>query len=392
MLRGEHYQRSWAGCCRNGRKFYLKGCAEMKKAFILVVSLLTTIAIVLTLTSPVFAQQPPLPDPPPRGAIEGPPPVRDTTSYAGGILFVKDSEQDWTEPQNQNLGEIHCNDNDLTYTREVQTKTGLSLQGPVSNEQTGGIVDAIKALREPSKVSLTYVMDGRAGFKREWTLTGIKYHLTRYRILAIRQAVPAQNELIGYFDVSRPVSLEVNMVETPHPTPAVPGMTVPKTPPGVKQKYVFTRVPGGADIKPDIPARSFFDIFIDMFQPPEKPVGAIFDFGKVDVFSGGSLAAAGYLGLGETLTFRLPPGSYEVRASIRVLGVPLNFNAGSASAGVPIILNVTLEGVEVIWYIMEILGAACALAIVLVGIRVIRGAVSGGKGQKKYRRVLLQQG
>ncbi|MBI4334194.1 MAG: hypothetical protein HY673_23265 [Chloroflexi bacterium] len=352
----------------------------MKNIPTLIGSLLAAIALIMVIVLPVIAQQPALPDPPPRGTIEGPPPPRDTTSHAGGILFVKDSEQDWTEPQNQYLGEIHCNDNDLTYTRTVKNKTGLSIMGPISGEQTTGITDAIQSLRDPAQVVLTYVMDGRAGFKREWTLTGIKFHLTRYRILAVRQAVPAQNELIGYFDVSRPVSLEVTMTETPHPTPAVPGMTVPKAPPGVKQSYTFTMVPGGADIKPEIPARSFFDIFLDMFQPPEKPIGSIFDYGRVTVHSGGGLAGAGFVGLGETLTLRLPPGSYEVKASISVLGIPLNVDAGSASASVPIILSVTLAGVEVIWYIMVILAGVCGLAIVLVGIRVLTGAVFRGKG------------
>src|SRR3990172_7953 len=140
----------------------------MRRSALLVIPLVAMIAILLMLASPVLAQEPPLPNPPPRGTIEGPPPVRDTTSYAGPILFVKDSEKDWTEPQNQFLGEIHCNNNALTYTRTVKTKTGLSVQGPISGEQTTGITDAMKALRDPSEVTLTYVMNGKAGFKREW--------------------------------------------------------------------------------------------------------------------------------------------------------------------------------------------------------------------------------
>jgi hypothetical protein len=328
----------------------------MKRPVKLVISLLLVIVVFLINASPVLAAEPTLPDPPPRGTIEDPPPPQDTTSYKGGILFVKDSEKEWTDPQNQIIGEIHCNDNDIIYTRTVKTKTGLSIQGPISDTQTAGIIDAMKALREPSKVDLTYTMDGKAGVKREWTLKGIKYKLTRYRILAIRQTVPAENELIGYYDVNRPESLEVPMTESPHPAPGVPGVSVMPAPTGVKQGYQFIKVPGGADIKPDLPSRSFFDVFLDFFQPPEKPLGALFDYGQVTVLSGGSLAGSGYIGMGETISFRLPPGSYQVKALVRLLGISFNVDAGSASAATPILLLVTLQSVATIWYIFEARG------------------------------------
>jgi hypothetical protein len=296
---------------------------------------------------------------------------------------VKDSEKEWTDPQNQIIGEIHCNDNDIIYTRTVKTKTGLSIQGPISDTQTAGIIDAMKALREPSKVDLTYTMDGKAGVKREWTLKGIKYKLTRYRILAIRQTVPAENELIGYYDVNRPESLEVPMTESPHPAPGVPGVSVMPAPTGVKQGYQFIKVPGGADIKPDLPSRSFFDVFLDFFQPPEKPLGALFDYGQVTVLSGGSLAGSGYIGMGETISFRLPPGSYQVKALVRLLGISFNVDAGSASAATPILLLVTLQSVATIWYIFEVVAGLVALGIVLgvvlIAVRLIRGGIARGK-------------
>lgn len=350
----------------------------MKRTVKLLISLVIIIATFLMPALVVLAAEPPLPDPPPRGTIEGPPSVRDTTSYKGGILFVKDSEQDWSEPQNQKIGEIHCNDNDVVYTRTVKTKTGLSVQGPISDAQADGIVDGMKALREPSQVDLSYTMDGKAGAKREWTLTAINYKLTRYRILAIRQAVPAQNELIGYYDVSKPVSLEVAMAESPHPT-GVPGVSVPATPPGVKQKYQFIHVPGGADIKPGLPGQSFFDVFIEVLQPPEKSMGALFNFGQVNVFSGNSLAGSGFVGMDETIAFRLPPGSYQVKASVQVLGVRFNVDAGNASAETPILLLVTLKSVTSIWYLFEVAAGIVALGVVVTVIRVIRRVISRGK-------------
>ncbi len=365
----------------------------MKRISMVVFSMLSALAILLSLAAPVLAQAPPLPDPPPRGTIEGPPPSTKTSSYAGGILFVNDSEKDWTEPDSQFLGEIKCSDDKLNYIRTVDTKTGLSLQGPVGNEQSTGITDAIKALRQPTKVKLTYVMQGAAGFTRSWSLTGVTYHLTRYRILAVRQVSPAQNELIGYFDVSVPSKLEVKMDEKPCPVPAVPDVTIPSVTPGVKGTYEYLPVPGSQVVPPSIPGPSLFDKLRDWFAPPPEGLGSIFSFGEVKTYSGSELFGAAFIGIGETMVFRLPPGSYSVRASLKVVGIPFTIDAGSASASVPIILSVSLVGVEVIWYSMLIVAAAIALAIALWLLRLILGAIfGGGKKRKKEEDENKKQG
>ena len=113
---------------------------------------------------------------------------------------------------------------------------GLSLSGPITDEQTDGILEAIRALRPPKKALLLqegFTYQSRKGWKRVWMATGVVYTHIHYRILLVRQAVPAQNELIGYISVEIPRKFVVRMDEQPHPVAESPKEEVfsyPKSP------------------------------------------------------------------------------------------------------------------------------------------------------------------
>ena len=81
-------------------------------------------------------------------------------------------------------------------------------------------------------------------------------------------------------------------------------------------------------------------------------------------YEGTSIAAAGLIRPGETLTFMLPPGSYEAKTALQLFGIPFQISAGTIAAEVPIKLMVTLKVIEVVWYVLLFLGVVCAVLIV----------------------------
>lgn len=364
----------------------------MKRITALALSLVIIAVTLAALALPALAQQPDLPEPPARGTTEGPPPVKDTRSFTGGILFVTTTVNQWRESvaPPQKIGSIWCNNSKLPYNRTVKNLTGLSVSGPLSGDQTAGIQEGMRELRPPKEETLTYTMEGLAGTKRDWTLTAIVFEHTRYRILWIRQNVPAENELIGFYDVHKPLRLEVKLDESPHPQ-GPPGVSAPPLTPGIGQNYgPLIRDPQATDLKIDVPSQSpgFFDGLLDAldkwFHPPQKPIPPIFDYGKVTVYSGGTIAGAGFVGIGESVTFRLPPGSYRVTASFRVIGIPFSLEVASPSASVPIILIVMLQGVEIIWYVLLLCTALAGIvALSFIG-RLLFGVLgAGGKRRRK---------
>jgi hypothetical protein len=215
-------------------------------------------------------------------------------------------------------------------------------------------------------------MDGKAGFKREWTLAGITYEHVRYRIMAVRQAVPAQNELIGYFDVHTPKKLEVQLKENPHPAGAAPGIAIPPKPAKLIQGYKFQRVPGAPPIdallpdwrkKVDVQPQWWERVFSSL-SPPENGHPIFLNLEGVMVHSLGGLVAASHVRFGETATFKLPPGSYEAKARVGVLGVPITMSVGNAAAADPILMLVTIQAMEIIWYSELAVAGVCGLIVV----------------------------
>jgi hypothetical protein len=198
------------------------------------------------------------------------------------------------------------------------------MTGPVTNSEMEGILAAIRDLRPPSKVTLEYEMQGKDDERRKWTQRGTVYEITQYKIYIVRQAVPAQNELVGILIVEKPVSLEVKMDSEDCPDPK-PVVDVPQT--------------GGGFL--EAIGNFFHWLCVDL--PSDF---GLYVFGTVKVYSGGGIAGVMHLRSGESKTIRLPPGSYTSKAVVRIFGISTEFDVGKVSAEVPIILTVTLTTIE----------------------------------------------
>ncbi len=304
----------------------------------LVVSLISLI-LLSTFSVPVFGLISDLPDPPARpntvGAVSG---VGNT--YGGGILVIADPQPNVIADRNKELGRIEQTNEKKTANVKEKSDWGLSMTGPVSNSEMEGILAAIRDLRPDREITLKYEMQGKDDERRKWTQTGTVYEIVNYKIYIVRQAVPAQNELVGILVVEKPVSLQVKMDSEDCPDPK-PVVEVPQT-------------DGG-----------FFEAISDFFHwlcvdlPSDL---GIYVFGTVKVYSGSGIAGVMHLRSGESKTIRLPPGSYTAKAVVRIFGISFESDVGEVSADVPILLTVTLTTIEY---------GAIILVIVLIIIVVI---------------------
>jgi hypothetical protein len=288
----------------------------------LVISLISLI-LLSTFSVPVFGLISDLPEPPARpntvDAVSG---VGNT--YGGGVLVIADPQPVVIAARNKVLGKIEQTNEKKTVKVKEESDWGLSMTGPVSNSEMEGILAAIRDLRPPREVTLSYELQGKDDERRTWTQTGTVYEIVNYKIYIVRQSVPAQNELVGILIVEKPVSLEVKMdsEDCPDPTPVV---DVPQT--------------GGG----------FFEAISDFFHwlcvdlPSDL---GIYVFGTVKIYSGDGIAGVMHLRSGESKTIRLPPGSYTAKAVVRIFWISSEFDVGKVSADVPILLTVTLTTVE----------------------------------------------
>ena len=286
---------------------------------------LISLILLSTFTGSVFGLISDLPDPPARpntvDAVSG---VGNT--YGGGVLVIADPQPIVVAARNKELGRIEQTNEKKTVKVEEKSDWGLSMTGPVSNSEMEGILAAIRDLRPPRKVTLTYELQGKDDERRSWTQTGTVYEVVHYKIYIVRQAVPAQNELIGIMVVERPVSLQVKMdsEDCPEPKPVVQVI--------------------GAD-----PLEGFINSIIGFFRwlfvDLPNDLG-LYSFGTVKVYSGGEIAGVLHLRSGESKTIKLPPGSYSAKALVHVFGMPFEMDISDVEADVPILLTVNLATVE----------------------------------------------
>jgi len=247
-------------------------------------------------------------------------------TYGGGVLVLSEKQPNVVADRSKLLGKIEQTDEKRTVEVEEKADWGLSMTGPVSDSEMQGILDAIKDLRPPRKVTLKYELQGVDDERRSWTQTGTVYEVVHHKIYIVRQAVPAQNELVGVMVVETPVDLQVRMDSEPCPDP---------------QPVIDVLEPDALAGFVDAIAGFFNWLFIDL----PRDLG-LYVFGTVKVYSGGAIAGVMHLRSGESKTIGLPPGSYSVKALVQVFGIPLDLDVGSVSEDVPILLTVSLSTVE----------------------------------------------
>ncbi|MBI3841081.1 MAG: hypothetical protein HY297_03885 [Thaumarchaeota archaeon] len=288
-----------------------------------------------------------LPDPPPPGTTAGPQAFTGGP-YTGSVLLKKVTQPDIDKPVGKVMGTITCQAISQLYKfGKAKSELGVSVQGPISDAQTQGIVDAINAVRPPKEVDLgTYVMEGSPTEIRTWTWTSTTYKHVHYEIWVVQDAgPPAVNRLVGYINTETPDHANVDMTSDPCPATAVPGSSV-------------IPVPGPS------PVDSFFDIF---FPLPDDGFQPIIGYGKVTVTGNGGTAGAGLVRPGETITFRLPAGSYTAQADMEFFGLHFSVSSGtytSPPGATAVILSVTIIAIEQIVYVFYIICYAIGIFVV----------------------------
>jgi hypothetical protein len=290
-----------------------------------------------------------LPEPPTRpntqGAVSG---VGNT--YSGNILVIEEKKPNALQGRDKVLGEIICSNEMRTVEVEEESDWGLSITGPLTEGEMQGVLDAIKDLRPPKKIKMSYELQGNVNEKRKWTHTGTFFEVTHYKIYIVRQAVPAENEFIGVLVVEEPVEpLQVNMVSEAC-AQAQPKVDVPSE--DMIQGFIG----------------SLTDFFHRLFVDLPNDLG-LYVFGTVKVYSAGGIAGVMHLRSGESKTIALPPGSYNAQAVIRVFGIPFELSVGNVAADVPILLTVTLLTVE---YGAYVLGVVVIIIIIIIVYKIVK--------------------
>ena len=289
------------------------------------VTTLITLVLMSTFSASVFGLNANIPDPPTRPNSTGPL-SGVVITYGGGVLVLSEPQPNVVADRNKALGKIEQTNEKKTVTIVEEADWSLSMTGPVSNSEMQGILEAIRDLKPPRKITLSYDLQGKDDERRSWTQTGTVYEVVHYKIYIVRQAVPAQNELIGIMVVERPVSLQVKMdsEDCPEPKPVVQVI--------------------GAD-----PLEGFINSIIGFFRwlfvDLPNDLG-LYSFGTVKVYSGGEIAGVLHLRSGESKTIKLPPGSYSAKALVHVFGMPFEMDISDVEADVPILLTVNLATVE----------------------------------------------
>ncbi len=268
-----------------------------------------------------------LPKPPDRGQFTGNL-GNEARDYSGGIVVMPERQKDLVIKKNETIGTIVCSDAKRTVEVKEKADWGLSLTGPLDDDEVKGILEATKDLR-PSKGEIFEVeLQGDKDENRTWTHS-VTIKVIHYKIYAEREA--GKNELLGIMVVEEPLRVDPKMKSTPCPPDPKPKVKVPRTGDG----FI-----GTID-------RFIKSIFVDF---PNR-IG-LFSFGTVKVYSGKVVHAAAHLRSGDSVEMRLPEGSYVARALIRIIGIPFEWKIGEADG--PVILVITLTSVEIFAYIVAI--------------------------------------
>jgi hypothetical protein len=277
---------------------------------------------------------------------------------------VKDGTVTEKRPMNQFVANFYCTDGTKTISKQYKTEIGESISGPLSNDQTLGIIDAIKSVRPPPTVNLSVSVSGDPTKNTTYTLTGVNWAITTYSIWVITQAgPPAQEQRVGYIVKAVPVQPPiVNVTAGPCP--------VNHSTPNVQYGEGFHSDPNAWLYQP----------FIQVLSPPNDGVWPFFQYGVVKVYSGGAIAAVSSIRPGENATFLLPPGTYSASADVVLFGIPFSISSGSVTSppgATAIILTVTLTTEVEIWYALEAVAIIVVIAIIWVTVRHFRGGGGG---------------
>jgi hypothetical protein len=323
---------------------------------------LAFLSVLLFANSSVWALT--LPNPPDRSApgnnANGPLPSSNKQSFPPDILLVNDGTVNDKRPMNQFVANFYCTDGTKTITKLYKTEIGESVSGPLTNDQTLGIIAAIKSVRPPPTLNLTVAVSGDPSKNTTYTLTGINYAVTTYSIWVITQpGPPAQEQRVGYIVKAVPMQppiVNVTASDCPvnHSTPIV--------------QY-------GAGFKED-PNAWLYQPIIHVLSPPDDGVWPFFQYGVVKVYSGGAVYAVSSIRPGENATFLLPPGTYSASADVVLFGIPFSISSGSVTSppgATAVILTVTLSTEVEIWYALEIVAIIVVIAVIWLTIRHFRG-------------------
>jgi hypothetical protein len=316
---------------------------------------------------------PPAPNTTVNGPLKGTPPV---SSFTGGVLLQEDQNSHPVEPHNDFLAKFECVAGSQIVSKTIPSQFGQSIQGPISNDQTQGIIEAIKSVRPEKAVTLSTTVSGAADVVTTWTLTGIKFHETSYNVYVITQASPAIERLVGYIVKWVPEALITNSTTTPCPNPAPIGTVV------IGDGWDHTTGPA----PPETPSPGFFDFF----TLPDDSWFGIITYGKVNVYSGGALVGGTDVRPGEKVMFELPAGSYSVSGDIGIFGVHFTIPGGSFSSGPAdfVILSVTLSVEEFVYGIIVVM----IVVVILVVVWALRHFVFKGGGGTKAISTTVNEG
>ncbi|MDA4121124.1 MAG: hypothetical protein OK404_01805 [Thaumarchaeota archaeon] len=311
----------------------------------------------------VFAS-PPLPNPPdrsnPANTVNGPlkgPGLKGP--YTGGVLVKTEAPVVVVSPASEPVAEFDCAAGTKTIMKTFPITTGMSLSGPLSNSQTSGVIEAFNDVKPKDKtVTLTATVSGDPTLIITYTLTGITYTRTIYDVYVITQAAPAIEQLAGFIVVDTPKSLQIDKTSTPCANTGQPMVVLGK------DWHLNDTGPG------------FFDNFFRIFILPDDGLPPFFDYGKVYIYSGGSIYGGTDVRPGETVTFEVAPGTYTVSGDIGIFGIHISIPGQTVSppAGQNIsymVIYVTLV-VEEIIYIIIIIIVVVIIVVIYFIVRFIR--------------------
>jgi hypothetical protein len=74
-------------------------------------------------------------------------------TYGGGVLVLSEPQPNVVADRNKVLGKIEQTNEKKTVKVDEKADWGLSMTGPVSNSEMQGILDAIRDLKPPRKIS-----------------------------------------------------------------------------------------------------------------------------------------------------------------------------------------------------------------------------------------------
>jgi hypothetical protein len=328
-------------------------------------SLSAAILLALLLGSPVLALQQDLPDPPDRGQFVDPFDPDDFFPYAGDIIFVPVRKPDIELGGSGFLGVIECKVAEKPVEIEEESEWGLSVTGPLTDAEMKGILEGIKDWRPPRRVTLTAKLIGEEDLNITWTHVKTLAKVIHYEIYAVRPRPAPQNEFLGVMIVEEPYFLDIKPeIEECPPDPK------PKV--DVRGRSFLTGI-----FRPF--SRFFRWLFVDF------PGGiGLYQFGIVRVYAGEAATGVAHLRSGESVTFAIGEGPHVVRALVRVVGIPIEWNVGPAQG--PGTVTVTLATVEMLGYIVGVvLIAVIVVAVYKLGRRLFArwqaGHNGGGVGQ-----------